>query len=201
MRLFDRLFGSQNNKTKKKSKNNRSNNSNKKKNNQNSKNNHNKNNKNSKKKPTAIFSNQRSGKPKIPNSKTVYSQSKFEEKFGTQMPKFRKSVKANVIMMYDPNVTDGEDSPNQETFIHYLEVNKKVIFDYLPPTPPKGVHNYYSYSMSIPNKSILEKLQTLDPENRKPKEIQKLHQEQILFDFKVLGGHVLRMNHFKVKSN
>jgi hypothetical protein len=195
MHYFRKLLGTSKNKSKigKQSNNKKSN-----KNNRNNKKS-NKNNKKSKKKPSAIYRNQRNQKLKIPQSKKVYTLQKFEEKFGTEMPKFRKSLQGNIVIMYDPNVPDGEDSPNQKTYIHYLEVDKVEILNYTPPNPPKGIHNYYSVSLLIDDRNVLEGLKSIT--DRTPEELQELHKMKKMFGYKIKGSNVIRINHFPVQAN
>ena len=193
MGIMDRLFKRKSNNSNNSKKSNKSNKTNKSKNSNNSKKN--------KKKPSALFRNTRTRKLKRPKSSKVYSLQKFEKKFGQEMPKFKKNLQGNVVIMYDPNTPDGEESSNQKTYIHYLQVKKEVVIDYQAPNPPKGTHNYYSVSMLIKDKDTLNSLKTMDPNNRVPMNIQELHIDKKLFNYQVEDKDVLRINHFKVKAN
>ena len=88
--------------------------------------------------------------------------------YGDDLPRFKKVIKANVIIMYDINAPDGEDAKNNKTYVHYLEVDDKEIINYQRPDPFKGVHNYYSVSIKCDDEDTLDKLKGLNRNDRTP---------------------------------
>lgn len=137
-------------------------------------------------------------------NKKEYSLSAFQNKFGDSHPKFKRVVKADLVIMFDPDAPHGENSSKKKenkTYIHYLQVKDDIILPYEPPNPPNGTHNYYTYSMKCRNKKIKEKLRKLqNSKTRTPEILQKLNSESTIDDWKIIPEFIVRKSHFKITN-
>jgi hypothetical protein len=201
MGLFDRFFGKKNNAKSKKNNQNMKNKNNSSKSNQNVKN------KKSKKKSKKKRSNSISLRSKNSNQyskleKNEYNLSEFQNLFSNSDPKFMRVVKADLVIMYDPDAPHGEEMKNNKTYIHYLQVKDDVVLPYQPPNPPKGTHNYHIYSLKCRNKKVKELLREIgNTQDRKPEILQNLHKDAMIGKWKVQSEYIIRNTHFKVKQN
>lgn len=138
-------------------------------------------------------------------NKKEYSLVEFQKEFLTEQPKFKKVVKADLVIMFDPDAPHGENesqSNKNKTYIHYLQVQNENILPYEPPNPKEGTHNYYVYSIkcrSPKTKKALLKLQNTT--DRKPDILQTLHSEGRIKKWKILPEFIVRKSHFKITGD
>ena len=102
--------------------------------------------------------------------------------------------------MYDVDAPNGEGERKNKTYVHFLEVDDKTVIKYESPNPYKGVHNYYSVSIRCDDDETLNKLLELNPNDRKPDMLQKLHKDRKLGKFEIKGANLMRISNFKISA-
>ena len=181
------------------------NNNNRSKNNK-SKNNKNSNNKNRKskkrktRKNSVLYLNSKTQKYRPISKNKVFNKDEFQELYGDNQPRFKKVLTANVVVMYDVDAPNGEGERKNKTYVHFLEVDDKTVIKYESPNPYKGVHNYYSVSIRCDDDETLNKLLELNPNDRKPDMLQKLHKDRKLGKFEIKGANLMRISNFKISA-
>lgn len=151
-------------------------------------------------KSSVLFLNNTTQKYKPISKNKVFNKEEFQELYGSSQPRFKKVLKANVILMYDTDAPNGEGEKNNKTYVHYLEVDNQEVISYQAPSPYRGVHNYYSVSIRCDDDETLKTLKNLNPNERKPDVLQKLHKEKKIDKFEIQGPHVMRMSKFKISA-
>ena len=160
-----------------------------------------------KKNSTLVFKNTKYNKNfRIPNK--TFTLAEFNKKYSYssgRLPIFRKGTqpKTHLQIMFDPNVPNGENSYGNQVFVHYLKLGKKIFFEYYPPNPAKGTHNYHCMSIYIENRQQKELLYKIlkSANERKHPIFQGLKKNPMaLGEIKIYPENILLENHFKVKN-
>jgi len=172
-----------------------------------------------KSKKNSLYFYKKSNKTKKYIDNTEYSRQEFNSKFVNDQDlerRFRKINNCNLFIMFDPDTPNGEGISDNKVFVHYLKIinnNKnKLYYSYIPPTPPKGTHNYYALSIKLDDNKIIDLinlLKSVKNNNRTHQLFQGLKvflSDGKIKDFKlgnvfVNKNEILFHNHFKVRSS
>lgn len=161
----------------------------------------------SKKRSTLVFKNIRTDKHlRVPNK--TFTLEEFNEKYNSRtskIPFFKKGTapKTHLQIMFDPDVPKGEKKSGNKVFVHYLKLGKKTFFEYYPPSPPEGTHNYHCLSVYIDSRKKREALYKIlkDADERKHPIFQSLKKKPMkLGNIEITAENILLENHFKVKN-
>ena len=173
---------------------------NKSKNNKSKNNNTKKSKKRKTRKNSVLYFNSKTQKYRPISKNKVFNKDEFQELYGDNQPRFKKVLTANVVVMYDVDAPNGEGERKNKTYVHFLEVDDKPVIKYESPNPYKGVHNYYSVSIRCDDDETLNKLLELNPNDRKPDMLQKLHKDRKLGKFEIKGANLMRISNFKISA-
>ena len=139
--------------------------------------------------------------------KKQYTKKEFDEQLTDHRVHFKtidnqKNLKANLIIMFDINVPNGEENnKSNKCFVHYLKLNDVKYLSFMRPTPPEGTHNYHCLSVMLTPKDISQLLPKLKKEmDRNHKLFKNLFKKQIL-NIKFTENNIIRENSFKVSKD
>ena len=144
---------------------------------------------------------------KLKKLKKKYTKKSFDEIFKDSKIHFKTMVKdndkkANLVIMYDINVPNGENNnKSKQVFVHYLKLDQTKYLKFMRPTPPKGTHNYHSISVFLEDKQVKDLEKKLKENiDRNHNMFRNLGKKQIL-NIKFTDKNIIRENSFKVSSN
>lgn len=144
---------------------------------------------------------------KLKKLKKKYTKKSFDNLFLDYKIHFKTMIKdnkkkANLVIMYDLNVPNGEEnSKSNKVFVHYLKLGNTKYLKFIRPIPPNGTHNYYSISINLNEKEFGE----LDSKfmknmDRKHNIFRNLGKKKIM-NIKIDEKNIIRENSFKVSKD